>query len=86
MGKQRKLHRLEYVQFRDIKQNNKLLVEDAEFIAFIHSKYFKHSYYVPCSCSPKVWNEWIAQLNNIYDLGYRYKLNKDELTWENFKK
>ena len=84
MAKQ-KLQRQEYVKFRDIKTQRKLTVENAEFVAFLHSKYFKHSYYLPCSCSPKTWNQWIAQLNDVYDNGYRYKLHKEELTWENFK-
>jgi len=80
-----KLQRKEYVKFKDVKTQRKLTVENAEFVAFIHSKYYKHSYYVPCSCSPVTWNQWIAQLNDVYDNGYRYKLYKDEVTWENFE-
>ena len=86
MVEQKKLHRLEYVKFRDVKSLKKLTVENAEFIAFLHSKYYKHSYYLPCSCSPKTWNDWIAQLNDIYDKGYRYKLGDEEKVWEDWRK
>jgi len=40
-------------------------------IATIHSKYFAHKYYLPCGCSPKQWNQWIKQINELYELGYR---------------
>lgn len=41
----------------------------SKFIAGLHSKYFNHTFYLPCSCNPKTWQEWIDQLNVIHRNG-----------------
>ena len=38
-----------------------------ELICQLHAKYYKHSFYKPCTCSPKTIKTWIAQLNDIYE-------------------
>lgn len=61
----------EHTRFQQIKENNDLGHESAKFIAELHSKYYNHQYYVPCSCSASTWKQWIAQLNDIWDNGYK---------------
>ena len=38
-----------------------------KLVAELHAKYFKHSFYLPCKCSPKTINQWIAQINDLYE-------------------
>lgn len=61
----------EWVQYRQMKENKKLDVRTQKIIAQLHSKYFNHPYWLPCSCSGKTWQQWIAQLNHLYDQGHR---------------
>lgn len=41
--------------------------EDRVNIAEIHSRVFNHKYDVPCTCSPKIWMQWIRELNELLD-------------------
>jgi imidazoleglycerol phosphate synthase glutamine amidotransferase subunit HisH len=50
-------------------ESDTLMKEEQELLARLHAKYFKHSYYLPCTCSPKTYNTWIEQLNVIYNNG-----------------
>lgn len=52
--------------FRENK-TNKLTQLESELVAELHSKYKNHSYYIPCTCSPKTWNQWIANINELHD-------------------
>jgi len=40
-----------------------------DMVSFLHSKYYKHSFYLPCTCSPKTINKWITDLNTIWNRG-----------------
>jgi len=37
-----------------------------KLLCTLHSKYFNHSYYEPCSCRPKELKRWIADIDNLY--------------------
>lgn len=63
-----KLHYEEWTKFLD-SNSNKLNKQEQELLARLHSIYFKHSYYLPCTCSSKTYNNWIEQLNVIYKNG-----------------
>lgn len=65
-----KMTKQEYMAFAQIRYDKKLTPESADIIATYHAKYFNHQFYIPCTCSPTTWNQWIAQLNDIYDNGY----------------
>lgn len=43
--------------------------EEFEMVCQLHAKYYKHSYYKPCTCSPRTINKWIAMLNDTYAKG-----------------
>tara|TARA_R100001163_G_C5043506_1_gene181199 strand:- start:1052 stop:1336 length:285 start_codon:yes stop_codon:yes gene_type:complete len=45
---------------------NKISKEEVKMISKLHAKYFNHKYKVPCSCSPKLIQGWIEQLNDLY--------------------
>lgn len=66
-----RLTKHEYDAYSLVREKRKLDINAQEIIAQLHSKYFKHSFFKPCSCSGKTWQQWIAQLNVIYDKGYR---------------
>jgi hypothetical protein len=60
------LDRLDWYNFRN-ELTNKISRMQYELICKLHAKYYKHSYYKPCTCNPKTIKQWIAQLNDIYD-------------------
>ena len=68
-----KLNKKEYDAWKDFKaiKSSTINKEEQELIASLHSKFFQHSYYIPCSCTPRHWNQWISDLNTIYENGYR---------------
>ena len=68
MLKMSKLHYEEWTKFLD-SNSNKLNKQEQELLARLHSIYFKHSYYLPCTCSSKTYNNQIEQLNVIYKNG-----------------
>lgn len=37
-------------------------------IAEIHSRVFNHKFDVPCTCSPKIWIQWIRELQELLDV------------------
>ena len=43
--------------------------KEFELVCNLHSLYYKHSFYKPCTCSPKTINKWIKDLNIIWDNG-----------------
>jgi hypothetical protein len=60
----------EYENYSEVREKKKLDADTQEVIAYLHAKYFKHSFYKPCTCSGKTWQMWVAQLNDIYERGY----------------
>lgn len=66
-----KMSKLHYDKWTEFLNNNKntLTKDEQELLARLHSIYFKHTYFLPCTCSPKTYNNWIEQLNVIYKNG-----------------
>tara|TARA_R100000541_G_scaffold39126_3_gene46943 strand:+ start:4341 stop:4559 length:219 start_codon:yes stop_codon:yes gene_type:complete len=60
----------EWEQFR-MGTNDVISNKEFELVCHLHSKYHKHSFYKPCTCNPKVINQWIKDLNIIWDNGHR---------------
>lgn len=61
-----KLDRKDWEKFRSSKKNV-LSKEEFTMVCELHAKYFNHTYYKPCTCSPKTIKGWIAQLNDYYE-------------------
>jgi hypothetical protein len=68
MLKMTKIHYDAWTKFL-LNDSDTLTKDEQEILARLHSIYFKHSYYLPCTCSPKIYNQWIEQLNVIYRNG-----------------
>tara|TARA_R110002049_G_scaffold40639_1_gene123487 strand:+ start:217 stop:429 length:213 start_codon:yes stop_codon:yes gene_type:complete len=66
-----KMSKLHYDKWTGFLNNDKntLTKAEQELLARLHSIYFKHTYFLPCTCSPKTYNNWIEQLNVIYKNG-----------------
>ena len=50
--------------------SDKINKSEFKLLCELHSKYYKHPYKEPCSCSPSTINKWIAQLNDIFENGF----------------
>tara|TARA_B110000459_G_C16601527_1_gene491288 strand:+ start:1160 stop:1378 length:219 start_codon:yes stop_codon:yes gene_type:complete len=68
MVKFEELDRKDWEQFR-MGTKSHLSAIEFEMVCQLHSKYYKHSYYKPCTCSPKTIKKWIKDLNVIWDNG-----------------
>jgi len=44
-----------------------LTYDDRVQIATIHARVFNHKFDVPCTCSPKIWMQWVKQLQLLLD-------------------
>tara|TARA_Y100000389_G_scaffold147165_1_gene146032 strand:+ start:4813 stop:5034 length:222 start_codon:yes stop_codon:yes gene_type:complete len=66
-----KMTKREYNLYKSVRENKKLTPAAQDVIAELHSKYYNHQFFKPCSCSGKTWKQWIAQLNDIWDNGYK---------------
>lgn len=60
------LDKIDWQLFRE-SVSNTVTRSQYEMICKLHAKYYNHSFYKPCTCSPKTIKTWIAQLNDIYD-------------------
>ena len=45
-----------------------LKYEDREQIATIHARVFNHKFDIPCTCSPKIWMQWMRELQELLDV------------------
>ena len=61
-----KLDLMDWEKFR-ANPTSQISHEEYKLVAELHAKYFKHSFYLPCKCSPKIINQWIAQINDLYE-------------------
>ena len=63
------MEKIDAAQWEVFRESNALKITPTEqrLIAKLHSKYFKHKYYLTCNCSPKEYQRWIGDLNNLYE-------------------
>jgi len=52
--------------FRMGEQHDVITAEEFELVCQLHARYYKHSFYKPCTCAPKTVNKWISDLNLIW--------------------
>ena len=60
--------RIDWMKFRSDKKQH-LDSSEYELICQLHSKYYGHKFYKPCTCNPKTIVKWIKDLNKIWDNG-----------------
>ena len=56
----------DWYKFRCGKKNS-LSNNEYTLVSQLHSKYFKHRFYKPCTCNPNTIKTWIGQLNELYE-------------------
>ncbi len=44
-----------------------ITLQDREKIAEIHARVFNHKFDIPCTCSPKIWMQWMRELQELLD-------------------
>ena len=68
-----KFEKEDYKDWERFRMGANDVISDTEFtlVCDLHSKYYKHSFYKPCTCNPKTVNKWIADLNLVWDNGFK---------------
>ena len=66
-----KFSKEDFITWSDFRANPKTTLHPKEYklICELHSVYYKHRYFEPCTCSPKTIKKWITDLNIIWDNG-----------------
>ncbi len=59
----------DYEKWKKFRMGKKSYLSRTEFemVGDLHSRYYKHKYYLPCTCNPKTIKQWIQDLNKIWD-------------------
>ena len=54
--------------WEDFKANvtNRLTPEYRKILCTLHAQYYNHKYNEPCSCTPKIYRMWIADIDRVY--------------------
>jgi|TARA_R110000803_G_scaffold94285_1_gene161874 hypothetical protein len=50
-----------------ISKSDTILRAEYQMVCLLHSQYYNHAYYEPCTCNPKIINKWIKDLNIVWD-------------------
>lgn len=58
-------HRKIWTEFRE-KKSQKITHKEFQMVCDLHSKYYNHRYYEPCTCNPKTIQRWIKDLNDVF--------------------
>jgi len=68
-----KFNKLDYAKWENFRMGTKqhLSAQEFELVCQLHSIYYKHKFYRPCTCSPKTIKQWIKDLNVIWDNGIK---------------
>ena len=59
--------RILWEAFLNRKKQNEIDRKQIELIARLHSQLYKHKYNEPCTCNGKIYNQWIAEINKVYE-------------------
>ena len=54
---------LSWTNFRYVKKG-KITNTEFKLICELHSKYFNHKYYEPCTCTGQKYRDWIKEIDN----------------------
>jgi hypothetical protein len=58
-------------KWKKFRMGKKSVISRAEYelVCQLHSAYYKHKLYYPCTCKPKEINKWIQDLNKVWENG-----------------
>ena len=78
------MDRKDYFLWKDFrsKDGQQLTTEEFKLICELHAKYQKHTYYEPCTCSPKTIIQWIQHLNVKFNKSKKYRVRNPKLSWK----
>lgn len=62
------MNREDYLNWEAFRKDPKTSItsEEYEMVSRLHSIYFKHKYFKPCTCNPKTIQTWIENLNELF--------------------
>ena len=63
----------DYAEWENFRLGTKshLSPQEFELVCKLHSTYYKHKFYKPCTCNPKTIKQWIKDLNVIWNNGIK---------------
>tara|TARA_R100000908_G_scaffold65158_1_gene52337 strand:- start:201 stop:410 length:210 start_codon:yes stop_codon:yes gene_type:complete len=66
-----KFNKNDFKKWEEFRLSERSTITRAEFklVCDLHAKYYSHKYYEPCTCSPKTINQWISDLNVVWNYG-----------------
>tara|TARA_R110001599_G_scaffold86923_1_gene232618 strand:+ start:519 stop:737 length:219 start_codon:yes stop_codon:yes gene_type:complete len=72
------MDRKDWFDWQDFRANPKNTLEHKEFelVCLLHSKYFSHRYYLPCTCKPEPTVTWIKELQDLFLKSKKYRVKK----------
>ena len=72
------MDREDYFLWKDFrsKDGQHLSNEEFELICELHAKYQNHTFFRPCTCSPKTILQWIKHLNIKFNESKKYRVRK----------
>ena len=56
----------EWTKFRESKKST-ITQKEFELVCQLHADLFNHQFYKPCTCRPKEINQWISDINKVYN-------------------
>lgn len=54
-----------WLEFTNRPKQHELNRQQIELVAELHSKYYNHKYYEPCTCNGSTYRLWIKDLNKL---------------------
>lgn len=74
----KEMNRQDYFKWKDFRESDKQNLNNDEFhlICELHSKLFLHTFFKPCTCSPKTIVQWIKDLNIKFTESKKYRVRK----------
>ena len=63
-----KMNKIDYLTWEAFRRDpkNSITSEEYEMVSRLHSKYFNHTFYKPCTCNPRTIQTWIDNLNELF--------------------
>lgn len=70
--------REQYFKWKDFRESTSQTLNNQEYelVCLLHSQLYLHTYYKPCTCSPKTIVQWIKDLNIKFKESKKYRVRK----------